>query len=245
MHYYKFNIADYRKDTTHLTAIEHYIYRQLIDWCYLDEKPIPLETKSIIRRLRLETEHEQCLTNVLIDFFKKRDDGWVHERILLEINKYHAMAEKNKKNGNCRNKKQQLTPEEKPVASEWQPTGIPNHKPRTINQEPLKKDNASKSQRKNVPFEKIIALYHKILPELPSVEKLTTTRKGYIRQRWIEDLPDLTHWENYFNYVKQSTFLMGKLQANNGRPPFRADLEWLTRPGNYAKVAEEKYHGKK
>ena len=38
MHYYKFNIADYRKDTGHLSTIEHGIYRQLIDWYYLDEQ---------------------------------------------------------------------------------------------------------------------------------------------------------------------------------------------------------------
>ena len=39
MHYYQFNIADYRKDTGFLTYEEHGIYRQLIDQYHLDEKP--------------------------------------------------------------------------------------------------------------------------------------------------------------------------------------------------------------
>lgn len=94
-----------------------------------------------------------------------------------------------------------------------------------------------------VPFAAIVDLYHEKLPELPSVEKLTTKRKGYIRQRWIEDLKDLEHWGNYFDYVKQSDFLMGRTPGQDGRKPFRASLEWLTNPSNYVKVAEENYHG--
>jgi hypothetical protein len=95
----------------------------------------------------------------------------------------------------------------------------------------------------SVPFKKIIDLYHETLPELPRVEELTDQRKGYIRQRWQQDLKEVDHWVNYFQYVKKSDFLMGRVEARNGKPPFRATLEWLTRPGNYAKVAEEKYHG--
>jgi len=93
-----------------------------------------------------------------------------------------------------------------------------------------------------VPFAKIVDLYHAMLPMLPRVEKLTQTRKGYIRQRWREDLPTVQHWENFFAYVAQSKFLTGQAPGTNGKPPFISDLEWLTKPGNFAKIAEEKYH---
>lgn len=72
---------------------------------------------------------------------------------------------------------------------------------------------------------------------------MTKTREGFIRQRWQEDLTDLDHWRNYFDFVRQSDFLMGRSKPTNGKPPFRADIEWITRPNNYAKIAEEKYHG--
>ena len=85
MHYYQFNIGDYRKDTAHLSPIEHYIYRQLIDWYYLDEKPIPKITQSVMRRLSLGSEHEPALNNVLQDFFVSTKDGWRHGRIDREI----------------------------------------------------------------------------------------------------------------------------------------------------------------
>nr|HIL74272.1 DUF1376 domain-containing protein [Rhodospirillales bacterium] len=137
MHYYKFNIADYRKDTVHLSPIEHYIYRQLIDTYYLDEKPISLDTKTILRKLRLSTNHAEELDNVLADFFTKKKGGYCAKRIDLEIAEYHEMADKNKANGRKggRPKKTQSVSDGLPK----EPTGNLNYKPLTINYKQKKK----------------------------------------------------------------------------------------------------------
>ena len=93
------------------------------------------------------------------------------------------------------------------------------------------------------PFDAIRELYHEILPELRQCRVMTDTRKGYIRQRWNDwPGPDLERWRKYFGYVRDSAFLMGKKGGHDGRPPFECDLEWLTKPGNCAKVREGKYH---
>ncbi len=92
------------------------------------------------------------------------------------------------------------------------------------------------------PVVKIVELYHAALPLLPKVEKITKTRSGFIRSRWREDLPSLDAWKNYFADVSASRFLTGRADAKPGHPPFIADLEWLCRPSNFAKVAEGKYH---
>ena len=139
MHYYKFNIADYRKDTSHLSTIEHGIYRQLIDWYYLDENPIPLETQVVSRRLRLGSDIEfLSLQNVLSDFFKEGKTGWVHKRIEMEIKDYHEQAEKNQRNGKLggRPKKTQSVISGLPDDSQ----NNPNHKPLTINHKPIKEN---------------------------------------------------------------------------------------------------------
>lgn len=99
-----------------------------------------------------------------------------------------------------------------------------------------------KKAKSECPFRDIVSLYHAKLPELPSVEKLTKARMGYLRQRWQEDLPSLEHWENYFAHIARSKFLMGRTAGRDGKPPFRASLEWITRPANFAKIAEETYH---
>jgi uncharacterized protein YdaU (DUF1376 family) len=145
MHYYQFNIADYRKDTVHLKPIEHYIYRTLIDWYYLDEDPIPHKTDVVLRKLCLSYDNEEHLLNVLSDFFDLKDDHWHHTRINEEIENYKsqleqasragkasALARANKQNVNDRSTTVQPTNNHKPITNnhskgtrlpkDWQPT---------------------------------------------------------------------------------------------------------------------------
>lgn len=100
----------------------------------------------------------------------------------------------------------------------------------------------AKPKRKACPITEIVALYHETLPILPHVEVITKARAGYLRQRWLNELPSLDAWRNYFTDVSKSPFLTGKVNGREGKPPFVADLEWLSRPGNFAKVAEGRYH---
>ena len=77
----------------------------------------------------------------------------------------------------------------------------------------------------------------------PQVRKLTAAREAQIKARWrCGDLPDLETWRDYFAFVSDSKFLTGRAAATPGRTPFIADLEWLVKEGNYAKVYERKYH---
>lgn len=99
MHYYNFNIGDYRADTAHLNIIEHGIYRQLIDWYYLDEKQITKETQVVMRRLRLGSDELHFLQNVLNDFFVLTEFGYFHTRIERDIEHYKAQSAKNRVNG--------------------------------------------------------------------------------------------------------------------------------------------------
>jgi len=99
-----------------------------------------------------------------------------------------------------------------------------------------------KTKSEAVPYKKIIELYHTHLPELASVVKLTAKRKSQLRQRFKEDLNSLEKWENFFIFVRQSDFLMGRAEPAPGRTVFRADIEWLTNTTNFTKIAEDKYH---
>jgi len=89
MHYYQHNIADYRKDTTHLTLLEHGCYHQLLDQYYLNETPLPLEDGKLFRLLSARTKDEQeAIKNVINDFFTKTEDGFIHKRCDVEIEFY-------------------------------------------------------------------------------------------------------------------------------------------------------------
>jgi hypothetical protein len=55
-----------------------------------------------------------------------------------------------------------------------------------------------------------------------------------------EDILDW--WRRFFGYIGKSKFLTGKTFTKDRRP-FMADLEWIVRPTNFAKIIEQKYHG--
>jgi hypothetical protein len=92
------------------------------------------------------------------------------------------------------------------------------------------------------PYSSIVDLYHEVLPELPCVVKLTETRKKQLNTRWKESKKwqSLDMWREYFEHIRESPFLMGKVRSN-GRP-FKGDLEWFTKESNFIKVIEGKYH---
>jgi hypothetical protein len=77
---------------------------------------------------------------------------------------------------------------------------------------------------------------------LPRCEKLTEARKGHMRARWGNGLGELPGWKRFFEYILESDFLTGQTPTIKGRPPFRASLDWVVRPENYAKIYEGRYH---
>lgn len=93
------------------------------------------------------------------------------------------------------------------------------------------------------PHERIIALYHEILPEMNPVKVWNETRQKLLRARWREDpaRQNLDWWHEYFLLVRASDFLMGKRPGKGGGAPFMADLEWIIRPCNMAKILEGRY----
>jgi uncharacterized protein YdaU (DUF1376 family) len=132
MHYYQFNISDYRSATVHLSNDEDLAYRRLMDMYYDTESKIPLDTQWVARRLRLDT---QTIEAVLNDMFVKHEDGYFNARCQDVIAQYHAMAEKNRANGRLGGRKK--NPTANPLGSQSQPIvkATINQELETINQD--------------------------------------------------------------------------------------------------------------
>jgi uncharacterized protein YdaU (DUF1376 family) len=135
MHYYQFNIGDYRAATAHLTNQEDLAYRRLLDMYYDSEKKIPLDTEWVSKRLRLEPH---VVKDVLQDMFVKQDDGWLHPKCEEIIQHYQAMAEKNRANGRLGGRKK--NPVGIPVESQPEPIAkaTTNYEPITNNHKLIK-----------------------------------------------------------------------------------------------------------
>lgn len=118
MHYYKFNISDWNLHTAHLTEIEELVYFRLINFYYDTEEPIPLETQSVTRRLRLGS-HMDIMQSILDEFFVLTENGYTHSRCDKEIEIYHEKANVNRSNGKMggrpKAKKTQTVPRRNPT----------------------------------------------------------------------------------------------------------------------------------
>lgn len=103
------------------------------------------------------------------------------------------------------------------------------------------KPEPAKGTTDTVPQQQIIDLYHATCPDLPKVKAWHRQRQQLLACRWKEDekRQSLDYWGKFFAAVKQSDFLYGRTSTG-----FRASLEWLLRPTNFAKVIEGNYHGK-
>ena len=207
MHYYSFNIGDYRKDTVHLSPIEHYIYRTLIDMYYLSEEPIPKETHWVMRRLNLGSqEEEMALKNVLNDFFYDADDGFRHERIDAEIEKYQANAEKNRKNG----KKGGRPPKNKPKETQSVSDGLPDESKQNPNQEPLTINQEPLTNNQSISFDEFWNAY----------DKKTDTAK--CKAKWsklkpLEQQAAMEHVPRYVASTPDKKFRKNPLTYLNGQ----------------------------
>jgi hypothetical protein len=95
-----------------------------------------------------------------------------------------------------------------------------------------------------VPFQKIVDLYHSICCSLPRIKGLSESRKAQLRARWKE-YPNFEFWESFFQRVELSDFLAGRVTPTNGRKPFIANLQWITKQENFLKILEGNYDNRK
>jgi uncharacterized protein YdaU (DUF1376 family) len=250
MHYFQFEIKEWISNTAHLSLEEESAYLRLIFYYYDSEKPIPSkDVGKIFKRCRIP---EDLGFYILDEFFTfTNEETWIHNRCNKEIERFKAKSESAKKSAKIRWDEQKDA-----NALPMQSKGNANHKPLTINQEPLTINqdkniivNNRVDSPVNCPHEEVISLYHFMLPTLRRVEIWNETRKGYLKARWREAFATfnlktkeegLEYFEEVFGIVKESAFLLGKTNNKDGKA-FQADLEWILRPTNFAKIVERKY----
>lgn len=115
---------------------------------------------------------------------------------------------------------------------------VKNQKIKHIRRQPEGVATGAGPEKPSCPAEKIVEIYHEVLPELPKVKMLTEERRKHLRARWREEPKhqSLDWWRKYFQAVRASDFLMGKTDR-----PFVPDFGWLVKSGNFVKVIEGRY----
>jgi uncharacterized protein YdaU (DUF1376 family) len=135
--WYKFHLGDYITHTTHLSDAEDLAYRRLLDLYYMSERPIPLDTNLVSRKIRLDLDITESVLN---EFFEKTPDGYRNSRCDAEVEKYQQRVETNRSLGlrGGRPKKTESVSESKP-----------NDNPKKIQIQKENKDISSQATRFN------------------------------------------------------------------------------------------------
>jgi len=123
------------------------------------------------------------------------------------------------------------------------PVMIESSKPMTESAKPMQDKIRLDKTRVNIPYQLIVDAYHSLLSEMPRVMILSDKRKTSIKKMWNmnEAHQDLEWWEYYFNLVRGSNFLMGRLDNNDNHSTWKCDFEFLINLNNFVKVLEGKY----
>lgn len=147
MNFYKHHIGDYRRDTGHLTLLEHGAYRQLLDTYYLNEEPIPPETDLVCRRLCARSDEEKlAIQNVLEEFFTRTENGWTHTRCDAELREYREKAGIARSNGKLGGRPRKTQSVSKQNQQKTDPVifGNPEETQTKANHKPLTKNHKEK-----------------------------------------------------------------------------------------------------
>lgn len=217
MHYYKFNIADWALHTSHLSLVEEAVYFRLINHYYDTEQPIPLETQSVIRRLRMGNE-SVIAESILSEFFVETEKGFIHNRCEALLKEYRKTSKKNKANGAKGGRPKKDTGSS---VSQVEPTGLimetqvePKHNPNqellTTNHKPLttiKKTTPDKPKYEDCDLEFAYKAFEEIQKVNPSHKKpnLQAWASDARKMREI-DKRDLNEMAQVWMWIRQDSF---------------------------------------
>lgn len=210
MHYYQFNIGDYASHTRHLTAIEDIAYRRLLDLYYLHERPLNSGSTSVARQINMR-EYETEVKSILDEFFTLTDDGWINVRADKEIAHYRGKIEQASKAGKASAERRSNA-----RSTDVQPTN--NHKPITINQEPINKEYIDrfdifwKQYPRKVAKPNALKSWLKIKPDDVVLKKmLAAINHQGLSSREIQFVPHPASWLNAQRWEDEIT-----APVNNG-----------------------------
>lgn len=202
-------IADYLKDTIHLSAAEHGAYMLLI-MRYWQDGGLPADEKMVARYSRLSPAEWAESRDVLISLF---GPNWSHPRIDEELAKASGIIDKRRHAAEQMHAKRTAIKDASAPACAEQvqcansDTRVPYLSP-SPREEEQNKAIALSSAKPDL-AEAMVAIYHEVGAGIwPLVTKITAARRSSARHR-IKDCGGLDGWRKAMIRARDAPHLMG------------------------------------
>ncbi len=92
-------VADYLRDTTHLSAEEHGGYLLLLMGCWTRGGLLPAEDAKLAAIARMSPAAWKRSGRTIMEFFTREGDGWTHKRVAAELRRSQELSEKRRAAG--------------------------------------------------------------------------------------------------------------------------------------------------
>ena len=234
MHYYTFHISNYRKRTSHLSLLEHGIYRSLLDSYYLDESPLCADNAKLMRSHCIRTTDEkQAFELIIEEFFILEGDVYRHKDCDEHLEKIYSKSEKARQSAKARwsknanaSKSNANAQDGNANAAETQSDGNANGMlPNTHNPIP-NTNNKNPMSTKADTVRQVFDYWCEVMGKNPNATKLNAKRKSAIQARLKEGYT-LDQLKQSIDGCKADPFSMGQNERNK---PFN-DIELICRNG--------------
>jgi uncharacterized protein YdaU (DUF1376 family) len=260
--YMPFYTGDYYRDTRHLSLLQHGAYRLLLDHCWDQRGPLPMEIEKCFRICGAVSKEEQdSVRSIVAEFFVAMPDGHYNTRMQQELERANLISGKRAGAAHARWKAREslkaiaahnanaMQVHSNSIASATSPSPSPSQTEEIENLSTGSLVLSASRRAPACPVAEIVALYHEYLPTLPSVVALSPSRKRAIAARWREvctqdgmDRNEGLEWFAwFFKHAARSGFLTGKVPGKSGRT-WRADLDFLMTASKFPRVVEGAYH---
>lgn len=198
MHYFFFGPKDYMSKTSFLEPMEDLAYRRMLDYCYLNERPLPIDIAEIALLIRMRP-HSDSISVVLHYFFELTDYGYINDRVERDIKAYHAKSAKARASARIRwnedkpEKKSKINNKE--VLSERNANACKTHDGRntnykllTINEELETNSDNDNQKQLNIPFDIFWQVYAKSVAK-GKCESKWSSLSNKVREQVMQHLP--------------------------------------------------------
>ena len=198
MHYFPFSPKDYMSKTSFLELMEDLAYRRMLDYCYLNERPLPKDITEIALLISMRT-HSDSIAVVLHYFFELTDDGYINDRVERDIKAYKAKSVKARASARARwdeyKPKKESKISKKEVLSERNANACKTHDGRntnykllTINEELETNSNSANQKQRNIPFDVFWKTYAKSVAK-GKCESKWSSLSNTVREQIMRHLP--------------------------------------------------------
>jgi uncharacterized protein YdaU (DUF1376 family) len=193
--YYPFYPGDYIRDTQDLSLTEHGAYRIMLDHYYCEET-LPSDKQRLYRLCRAFTDEERkAVDNVAARFFIQNNGCLINNRAEIELQRRREFLKRQSEKGKLSAAKRgnKINHGSTAVQPAFEPDTQPESNLSSPSPSPSLSPSPSPSIKSGIkdipdcPQQKIVDLWHEVLPELPKIKIWAGEREVHLRARWRED----------------------------------------------------------